>query len=207
MRWKKSPFGRNSTRAEISRPESGQLPCTDSELIESVRLGDESAFHELVDRYADYLFGVAFSLTGNAADAEDALQETFVAMLKGSGTFRHQASVKTWLVRILVKQCALARRRRGRTIVLPIWGNAQASLEHDAGLAVAPSAGQVDARVDVMHMLQTLSPEHRQVMILREMEGMSYDEMAQALGVPQGTVESRLHRARQELRERFKGYL
>jgi RNA polymerase sigma-70 factor (ECF subfamily) len=64
-----------------------------------------------------------------------------------------------------------------------------------------------DAKMDLSVMLQTLSPEHRQVIVLRELQQMSYEEMADALGVPRGTVESRLHRAREELRKRFKGYL
>ena len=77
----------------------------------------------------------------------------------------------------------------------------------DGNLAVMPEQVQVDHRTDVTAMLKTLSAEHREVIVLRELEGMSYGEIAAALGVPQGTVESRLYRARQELRERFKGYL
>jgi RNA polymerase sigma-70 factor (ECF subfamily) len=64
-----------------------------------------------------------------------------------------------------------------------------------------------DVRMDLTTMLQALSPDHRQVIVLREVEGLSYDEMAEAIGVPRGTVESRLHRAREELRRRFKIYL
>ena len=75
----------------------------------------------------------------------------------------------------------------------------------NAGPAAAPAA--LDINLDVLEMLETLSPEHRQVMVLREMQGMSYDEIAQVLGVPRGTVESRLFRARQELKVRLKAYL
>jgi RNA polymerase sigma-70 factor (ECF subfamily) len=183
------------------------LRPTDIELLRRVGHGDESAFHELVDRYADYLFGVAFSLTGSAADAEDAVQESFAGAFKGLAGFREQASVKTWLLRILVRQCARGHRRRGRDVVVRIGDASQALLEGDDGFAVPSAEGQVDARVDAMEMLQTLSPEHRQVIVLREIEGMSYEEMARTLGIPRGTVESRLHRARQELRQRFEGYL
>ena len=71
----------------------------------------------------------------------------------------------------------------------------------------APSTTDLDIRMDVLAVLEALSPEHRKVVVLREMQGMSYGEIADALGVPMGTVESRLWRARQELKERLKGYL
>ncbi len=69
------------------------------------------------------------------------------------------------------------------------------------------AARQAEARLDLATMLASLSAEHRAVIVLRELQGLSYEEMARALGVPRGTVESRLHRAREELRQRYKGYL
>ncbi|MGE5609962.1 MAG: RNA polymerase sigma factor [Bacillota bacterium] len=177
----------------------------DIELLGRIRQGDKSAFHELVDRYAGQLFGVAYSLLGNAADAEDAVQETFAGAFKGLSSFRGQASVKTWLLRILARQVAGCRRSnvRQRRILVEAQDSSPDNTQYTAA---SPEVG-VDQRLDVMSMLQTLSPEHRDVVVLREFEGLSYGEMAEALGVPQGTVESRLHRARQELRQRFKEYL
>ena len=180
---------------------------TDIELLRRVRHGDEQAFHELVDRHADHLFGVAYSLVGNAADAEDVVQETLAAAFRGVSGFREQASVKTWLLRILVRQCARVHRGRFRDRVIRLTDNDPSPLKEDEGMTIASSAVQADARLDVSEMLSELSPEHREVIVLRELEGFSYEEMAQTLGVPQGTVESRLHRARAELRQRFKGYL
>lgn len=207
MRWKKNIPDRNSNIGQVTWPVIDPTRPSDAELLRSVGRGSESAFLTLVERYADHLFGLAFSLTANAADAEDVVQETFTAMLKGSTGFRHEASVKTWLVRIAVKQSALAKRRRAREKVIPMNQNSVPAAPEAEGLAVNSAATAVDASVDVMHMLQTLSEEHRQVIVLRELEGMSYDEMAHTLGVPQGTVESRLHRARRELRERYREYL
>ena len=157
--------------------------------------GDEAAFHELVDRYANEMFRLAVSLVGNATDAEDVLQETFAGAFQAMPDFEGRSSVRTWLSRILVKQAAKWCRRRKvrRTVVL------------DAS-APGPSPEQ-GLRIDVLGALETLSPEHREVIALREFQGMSYEEIAEVLGVPRGTVESRLFRARQELRDRLRAYL
>ena len=157
--------------------------------------GDKAAFHELVERYANEMYRLAFSLVGNATDAEDVVQETFSGAFQAMPNFDGRSSVRTWLSRILVKQAAKWRRRRKvrRTVVL------------DA-TAPGPSPEQ-GLRIDVLATLETLSPEHREIIALREYQGMSYEEMAAVLGVPCGTVESRLFRARQELRDRLKAYL
>ena len=109
-------------------------------------------------------------------------------------------SVKTWLTRILFTQAAKWRRdRRRRRDTRPI-----APVEAEA--SVPGRTGGVEARIDLHAALAKLSEEHRQVLMLREFEGMAYEEMAEVLGVPRGTVESRLHRARNELREKLKSY-
>jgi RNA polymerase sigma-70 factor (ECF subfamily) len=190
--------------------DAGAEAAADLALLHRVKRGEKAAFHGLVDRYAGLLYRVARSLVGNGADAEDVVQETFAGAFRSAGRFREQSAVKTWLLRILVNQAAKVRRSRSRHFTIPLFR--RRSREEDAGdveaeLAVSSATGQVEHRVDVMAMLNTLSAEHREVLVLRELEGLSYEEMAEALGVPRGTVESRLHRARQELRERFKGYL
>ncbi len=181
-----------------------QLPAgddADAELIRRIGRGDEAAFRALVDRHARYLYGIAASLT-NVTDAEDVVQETFAAVL--TARFRGESAVRTWLVQILVRQAAMHRRKRRRPMA-SLDAGAGSGAEEPARSA-SPIAG-AEAKLDLAAMLETLSPEHRQVIVLREVEQMSYDEIARSLGVPRGTVESRLHRARAELRERFKGYL
>ena len=181
----------------------------DLELLRSAAGGEGRAFHELVDRHGPRLYRMAVALCGNAADAEDVLQEAFTGAYRGLGRFEARSSVKTWLSRILVTQAALWRRRgRNRRGVLPLTsGGAD---EEGGGLPVAAPgegpAGEVDYRIDLRAALQTLSPDHREVVTLREIDGLSYEEIAGVLGVPRGTVESRLHRARAELRERLKAY-
>jgi RNA polymerase sigma-70 factor (ECF subfamily) len=182
----------------------------DKELLRVAHRGDESAFAELVDRHGSYLFGVAHGLVTNAADAEDLVQETLLAAL--NGTFRGESAVRTWLVAILVKKAAMLRRSAGRRGG-PHLSLAQGGASEQSGPrpidppAPGSAAGGAEAKLDLATMLQTLSPEHRAVIVLRELEQMSYDAMAAALGVPRGTVESRLHRAREELRRRYAGYL
>ena len=154
-----------------------------------------------MDRHASYLYGLAVSLVGNTADAEDAMQETLTGAFRGLRAFREQASVKTWLTRILFRQAA----RHFRRGMFPGAG----FLRLDAALepAVVPTTSRTDIRMDVQAAILALRPEHRQVIVLREMKGFSYEEIAQALDIPHGTVESRLFRARRELQQLLKDYL
>lgn len=165
----------------------------DDELLRRSQSGDPAAFRALVEAHGPYLFGVAHALLRNPFDAEDAVQETLAAAM--TGRFDASSSVRTWLVGICVRQAALIRRKRAR------W-----SREGDVPPRPAGSDPQsaVDARLDLTDLLERLTPEHREVIILRELQAMSYDEIARALGVPRGTVESRLYRAREQLRQMLK---
>jgi RNA polymerase sigma-70 factor, ECF subfamily len=167
----------------------------DIELLHRAASGDSASFHALVDRHAQRLYRLAVSLIGNATDAEDVLQEAFIGAFRGLRSFEARSSVKTWLTRILVMQAAQWRRSRRRKPAGPM----------DDSIPAA-GAGR-EAAIDVQAAIEKLSPEHREVLVLREFEQMSYEEMAQVLGVPRGTVESRLHRARAEMREKLKDYL
>jgi RNA polymerase sigma-70 factor (ECF subfamily) len=174
----------------------------DTELLKQIGRGDPAAARALLERHGRYLFGVAHALTGNAADAEDLVQETLVGAL--GGTFRGESSLRTWLVRILTNQAGMLRRRP--------WKRAgHVGLDETPSPAAGPvgeaGPGGTDAKLDLSTMLAALSLEHRQILVLRELQGLSYEQIAEALHVPRGTVESRLHRAREDLRKKFKGYL
>lgn len=167
----------------------------DIKLLRRAEHGDSAAFHALVDRHAQRLYRLAVSLIGNATDAEDVLQETFIGAFRGLKSFEGRASVKTWLTRILVNQAARWRRdRHGR------WAGPMPDS------MAAPSAA-AESAIDVRAAIQQLSQDHQQVLLLREFERMTYEEMAEMLDVPRGTVESRLHRARAELKDKLKSYL
>jgi RNA polymerase sigma-70 factor (ECF subfamily) len=189
-------------RVQANTPGADDHGADDIDLLHRAADGDEAAFHRLVDRHAQSLYRLAYSLIGNAADAEDVLQETFVGAFRGLGGFEARASVKTWLTRILLTQTAKWRRQRRRHPVEPIGENQPAG-------AAKPAAAvdHVDQRIDVHAALLQLTPEHREILVLREFEHLAYDQIAQVLGVPRGTVESRLHRARLELRGKLPAYL
>ena len=192
-------FSGNSTSETGSQgPDEALVIPDDSELLRRIEGGDQSAFRSLVDRHSRYLHGVAHALVGNAADAEDIVQETYVAVLNSH--FRGEASVRTWLVKILVRRAGMLRRSRWHK-------NRHMTIDEAPPEQVRSGTSGVEAKLDLTAMLNVLSPEHRAVIVLRELEHMSYEEMATALDVPRGTVESRLHRAREELRKKFKGYL
>jgi RNA polymerase sigma-70 factor (ECF subfamily) len=181
----------------------GNSPETDDiVLLRQSAAGDEKSFHVLVDRHAQRMFRLAVSLVGNATDAEDVLQETFAGAFRGINRFEGRSSVKTWLTRILVTQAARWRRDRKRR-------SNQSIDAGSAGESIGVCGGEagVGQRIDIDAALQQLSPEHREVVVLREFEQLAYEEIAAVLDVPRGTVESRLHRARMELREKLKAYL
>ena len=196
---------------EAQREELGGERChlhaTDLELVRRAGRGEGGAFDELVDRHARDLYRLAFSLVGNAVDAEDVTQETLVGAFRQLQGFEARSSVKTWLIRILVRQAARCHRSRWRQRMVPLDRVAETPKTRVTRSGAASSESKSDIRMDVQEVLGALSPDHREVIALRELQGMSYKEMAEVLGVPSGTVESRLFRARQELKERLKDYL
>ena len=178
---------------------------TDHDLLRRAAGGERGAFHELVGRHTDGLFRLAVSLSKNRSDAEDVLQETFVGAYRGMARFNGRASVKTWLTQILIRQAAKMchKTKRSRQAV---------AIDSPAGAATGESLSRpsnetaTDRRLDLTAVIDCLPVDHRQIILLREIQGLSYEEIARVLGVPQGTVESRLHRARAGLKQRLKGY-
>ena len=155
--------------------------------------GDERAFEELVIRYEAKLRNIAFGVLRDRALAEDVAQETFLTAYRKADSFRAEGSVRSWLFRIAVRRALDELKRRGR--------KAEVALEifHDARWVDEPHK-QLDAGWDLERALERLTPEHRAVLMLKEVEGFSYQEIAESLGWPMGTVATRIHRARLELR-------
>jgi len=177
-------------------------------LIKRSQDGDTGAFEELVTLYQDRVYALSYRLTGNGADAQDLAQETFVKAFMGLGSFRNQADFGTWLHRITVNLWINARRRERPAVSLdaPVTtadGEVQRVVAATAEDDPAELAERAEFRRTVRAALRELSREHRAVLVLREMQGLNYDEIARVLDCSLGTVKSRLNRARQALRDKL----
>jgi RNA polymerase sigma-70 factor (ECF subfamily) len=176
---------------------------TDSALIARALGGEPAAFAELVLRYQDRLYNSLFRVLGSAEDARDAVQDAFVQAFVKLDTFRGSSAFYTWLYRIAFNQAMSHARRQRPTRSLD-------DDRADCGRDVADRQPPPDARLDlseratqVQRALAELSAEFRTVVVLREMDGCKYEEIAEILELPVGTVRSRLFRARLELRDRL----
>ena len=189
---------------------------TERELVRSAQKGDDGAFEALVRSYEKRVYHLALRMCGNAEDAYEVAQEAFLSAWKGLRFFRGESSFSTWLYR-LTSNAAIDFLRRQRR---QSGGNGPSLDDEEAFLEVAdpaPSphqqAEQLELREAVARGLAALSPEHRQVLLLRELQGMSYEEIAACLDLDLGTVKSRIARGREKLRKyllssgNFSGYL
>jgi RNA polymerase sigma-70 factor (ECF subfamily) len=176
----------------------------DCRLIADCLDGRPAAFGELVRRYQDRLYNTVYRLVGNADDAQDITQEAFLNAYQGLGTFRGNARFFTWLYRIAINT-AVSQRRKHR-VAIPLHVGQK---NHDGSMGPAdpstfddPGHGldQADQERVIQDALNRLSAEHRTVIVLKDIEEQSYEAIASILNVPIGTVRSRLHRARLELR-------
>ena len=168
----------------------------DEEAIRRCKDGDREAFHHLVERYKDVLYGTAYLMTGNASVAEEHVQESFLLAWRGIGSFRLGRPTKPWLVRILVNTVMSQRRRRS----IPTTPLEEAAHLGDANSADELAKGVAD-RQEVRNALESLSEEHRQVVMLRYFTGLSVPQLAEVVGYPEGTVKSRLNRALRQLKD------
>lgn len=177
--------------------------CDDAQLIGRTLAGDPSAFGQLVVRYQDRLYNALVRVLGSADDARDVAQDAFVQAFLKLDTFRGTAAFYTWLYRIAFN-LAMSHARRGRPM--------QSLDAAKDGCGREPVDGQLTpeaelvGREEVMlvhRALGELAAEYRQIIVLRELEGCSYDEMAEILELPIGTVRSRLFRARLALRDQL----
>ena len=184
---------------------SGLEPGREAGLVRAAQAGDEAAFAEIVRQYQRPIYRVAYALTRNASDADDLAQETFVRAYQAIGRFRAGEPLHPWLTRIAVNLTySLFRRRRRRpeTSIEPL---VEAGRQWASDDDPAERAAESEQHQRLTAAFAGLSHEHQVVLTLRVVEDLSYDEIARALGVPPGTVMSRLSRARAELRSRLQG--
>ncbi len=186
----------------------------DATLVERTRTGDMQAFGALVAKYQDRMFNMVYRMCGRREDAEELAQEAFLKALEKITQFRSQSSFYTWLFRIAANLVISHRRRSGR-IRFHTLDPSDGEGESQAGVLTAqmaarreksPAAAVASAETQLMvtAALEELDDEMRLVVLLRDGEDMEYAEIADVLNTPVGTVKSRLHRARNELREKLK---
>jgi len=180
------------------------VSADDHRLIAACLGGDPSAFGELVRRYQDRLFHTVFRLVDNQEDAQDVVQETFLNAYQSLDGFKGDALLFTWLYRIAVNTAISLKRKRKATVSIEAGRNGEQTID-PADVSDESRPGHALERAErekrVRQALSRLSPEHRAVLVMKDMEGQKYETMAEILGVPIGTIRSRLHRARLELRE------
>jgi RNA polymerase sigma-70 factor, ECF subfamily len=186
-------------------------------LIRRLQQRDERAFAEVMRLYQHKVFNVVFRMVGNREEAEDVAQEVFVTVFKHVDSFRGDAKFSTWLYRIATNHTRnrmkyLGRRAHNHTSELD--DAAERELAGSQPSAMRPHIAGPDAVLEGLQLervvqqgIASLEPEHREVLVLRDVENLSYDEIASITGVAEGTVKSRLHRARLALKEHMAKHL
>jgi RNA polymerase sigma-70 factor (ECF subfamily) len=175
---------------------------TDEQLIGRVRGGETRLFGELVRRYQDPVFAMALRLLGSTRDAEDVAQEAFLRVHRGLEGFKGDAKFSTWLYRITCNLCTdVLRRDRGP-------GRATLALDEtaemaDPGVSFEQKVLDAEERQSLRDALEGLSERYRTLVVLHYYQGLPYQQIAEVLGMPLKTVETRLYRARRMLRERL----
>jgi RNA polymerase sigma-70 factor (ECF subfamily) len=175
----------------------------EADLLRAVQRGDQAAFTEIVGRYQRAVYRVAYALTRNASDADDLAQETFVRAYQAIGRFRVGEPLYPWLARIATNLAYSLFRRRKRRPETPLEPLLEAGQQW--GVDDDPAAGveQQERTAQLQAAFAGLTPEHQAILALRVVEEQSYEAIAATLGVPVGTVMSRLSRARAELKARL----
>ena len=188
----------------------GETVTTDEQLIERALAGDSDAFGEVVRRWERKIYALAYGITGSVEDARDAAQETFISAYRNLQGFRGEAKVSSWLHRIAVNHC-ITRKRRARVraetgIEDELETAGERFLATDARESPARAAEAKERTEAVRRAVAALPPELREVVVLKEFEDLTFQEIADALQIPLSTVKSRLYTALKQLRLRLERY-
>src|SRR5258708_181080 len=210
-----SPISELSLGAATLPPEIAVDSASDHALLEAIRTGNEDAFTELVARYRNPITSYIYRMTSDYDGAVDLAQETFVRVYRAADRYQTSYAFSTYIYRIATNLAISELRKRKRRKLVSLTGFFQAN---DGGEAreFQPSDGQplqdialVDAerRTAVQRAIGTLPEKYRAPLILRDVEGKSYEEISRILGTSEGTVKSRISRARGFLRDKVRAYL
>lgn len=188
----------------------------ESDLVRRAQEGDRDAFRELVQKYQRKVYSISYGMLKNNDDALDVSQEVFVKVFRYLEKFNHQSSFYTWLYRITVNMCIdhIRKNKRVRNVEYDDRISHSGDVEGDEhilpstlGLNPDKVYGRKELREKMLEALDTLSEKHRVILIMREVDGMSYEEMAEALDISKGTVMSRLFHARKYFQDAISEYI
>jgi RNA polymerase sigma-70 factor, ECF subfamily len=184
----------------------------DNALVRDAQRGDARAFRALVERYQRRVYQLALGMVKDQDEAMDITQETFVRVHRYLPSFKGDSSFFTWTYRIATNLCLDAARRRGRTERVEMDENdaeIEARMDPPSAALAGPQRAALNAELKdkIDEALASLSENHRAILLLREVEGLSYEELAHALGIRKGTVMSRLFHARLKMQRKLREYL
>jgi len=199
---------------DLERGVSTLLDSQDAVFVRRLQVGEDAAYDELVRTYNASIYHVAYRMLGNSADASDAVQDTFLKVFRNIETFRGDSSLKTWIFRIGLSEILnrlrwWKRRHRLSTISMDEDrnGNGRTLCVPDAAPSPYQSLESKEQEMAIQQALSRLSADHRSIVVLRDIEGFSYTEIAEVLGISVGTVKSRLARARTDMKKSLIRYL
>lgn len=179
----------------------------DAQLIDLALQGDSASFGQLVCKYQDRLFSTMVHVIGSREEAEDVVQDAFVQAFVKLDSFKGNSAFYTWLYRIAFNASVSRRRRKQMEVSVDQARESSGEEPVDAGDAPSDRLERQERAAQVQAALGELSDEFRSILVLREMEGCCYETIAEVLDLPIGTVRSRLHRARLQMRDLLKGVL
>jgi RNA polymerase sigma-70 factor (ECF subfamily) len=201
------PFFANSGKLSILAGAQSGVSEEDARILRGLRSGIEGAYEELIERYEQQIFGMVYRLLGNQSDASDVVQEVFLKVFRGVATFREQSSLRTWIYRIAVNEANNHRRWFVRHCKLEVPLE-ETRPEHPNSLEYTPDPGRSpfeqamdsETRTLIERALTQINPVFRTAVVLRDVQNLSYEEIAEILQVSLGTVKSRILRGREALR-------
>lgn len=179
---------------------------TENDIIKKCKDGNREAFNKLVEKYQSQVVNIAYGMLSDKEDAYDATQEVFIRVYKSIGSFKEKSSFSTWLYRITANICSDILRKRQKTTntisINQVYDDENKEIDIKDESPMPEEMAEITERQRaVRQAIRELSDEYRAVITLCDIEGMTYDEISQVLGLPSGTVKSRINRARNSLRK------